>query len=109
MVKQDGDVQNKGCVLACMWVGQKVSAQDTCFVVCILNSNKNSSDTSVLLLHYFSKYPPLKLRHISYNRLLMLQVDVLCYQPSCHNCFYCMIISKFMAADIFLEQWNDNH
>jgi hypothetical protein len=29
MVKQDGDVQNKGCVRACLWVGQKISAQDT--------------------------------------------------------------------------------
>ena len=29
MVKQDGDVQNKGCVHACMWVGQKISAQGT--------------------------------------------------------------------------------
>jgi len=29
MVKQDGDVQNKGSIHASIWVGQKISAQGT--------------------------------------------------------------------------------
>jgi len=51
MVKQDDDVQNEGCVHASIWVGQKISAQRTYLGVFIVNSNENSSNIGVLLLH----------------------------------------------------------
>jgi hypothetical protein len=35
---------------------------------------------------------------------VLVEVHVLCYQPSCRSCFQFAVI-KFMAADIWFQHW----
>jgi hypothetical protein len=33
--------------------------------------------------------------------VMLIEVSVVCYQPSCHKCFYIAVVLKHVAAKIF--------
>ena len=70
----------------------------------------NSSNLIILLSYHFNAQLLPQLRHLPchgkrlcvYFRLI--QARALCYQLSCHNCYYIAIIYKSAAANISFQR-----
>lgn len=94
-----------------MRVNQKISLQHIYFGFFICNSNKKSSDITVLLystIFPHSTHHNWELRHISYRATSFSvpcwpKSHVLRYQPLCHYCFHLTISFKSVATKTLLQ------
>jgi hypothetical protein len=97
----------------CLGIRRPVKKQDYNILYILgfwFSALKRNSYLIALLFHCFSTpFPaitePFTISWVENFYSLLISVRVLCYQPSCHNCFRLAILFKFLISKPLLVCW----